>query len=150
MVVVPLSKPANDSPQRPELVESESMNWIGFAAGGTLVTAGLLLLAGERRAGMVAAASGTALAMLDQQETLRSWWNALPTYIDQVQGFWARCRIRSTKSPRARGSAPGAGPLEHHGFVRRSLAGVLLPSKGGATGELPCQGLFYSLSPSVP
>jgi hypothetical protein len=62
------------------------MNWIGFAAGGTLVTAGLLLLAGERRAGMVAAASGTALAMLDQQQTLRSWWEALPTYIDQVQG----------------------------------------------------------------
>ena len=29
------------------------MNWIGFAAGGSLVGAGLLLLAGERRAGMV-------------------------------------------------------------------------------------------------
>jgi hypothetical protein len=61
------------------------MNWVGFAAGGTLVTAGLLLLAGERRAGMVAAASGTALALLDQQQTLHSWWNALPGYIDQVQ-----------------------------------------------------------------
>jgi hypothetical protein len=61
------------------------MNWTGFAAGGTLVTAGLLLLAGERRAGMVAAASGTALALLDQQQTLHSWWNALPGYIDQVQ-----------------------------------------------------------------
>jgi hypothetical protein len=61
------------------------MNWIGFAAGGTLVTAGLLLLAGERRAGMVAAASGTALALLDQKETLHSWWNTLPVYIDQVQ-----------------------------------------------------------------
>ena len=66
--------------------ECETMNWIGFAAGGTLVAAGLLLLAGERRAGIVAAASGTALALLDQQETLRSWWNALPGYIDQVQG----------------------------------------------------------------
>jgi hypothetical protein len=27
------------------------------------------------------------LAVLDQQETLRSWWNALPGYIDQVQGL---------------------------------------------------------------
>jgi hypothetical protein len=62
------------------------MDWVGFAAGGTLVTAGLLLLAGKQRAAMVAAASGTALALLDQQETLRSWWNALPAYIDQVQG----------------------------------------------------------------
>jgi hypothetical protein len=85
MVVVPLSQPANDSALTPEAVESETMNWIGFAAGGTLVTAGLLLLAGERRAGMVAAASGTALALLDQKETLHSWWNTLPVYIDQVQ-----------------------------------------------------------------
>ena len=90
MVVVPLSQPVNDYSATPEIVESETMNWVGFAAGGTLVTAGLLLLAGERRAGMVAAASGTALALLDQQETLHSWWNALPDYIDQVQDVLAK------------------------------------------------------------
>jgi uncharacterized protein YoxC len=50
------------------------------------VAAGLLLLVGERRAGMVAAASGTALAMIDEKKTLRTWWNAMPGYIDQVQG----------------------------------------------------------------
>jgi pimeloyl-ACP methyl ester carboxylesterase len=83
---IPFTKPAYDSEMTPGALESETMNWIGFAAGGTLVAAGLLLLAGERRAGMVAAAAGTALAMLDQQETLQSWWNALPGYIDQVQG----------------------------------------------------------------
>ena len=86
MVVVPLSKRTNDSESTPVAVESEPMNWIGFAAGGALVAGGLLLLAGERRAGMVAAASGTALAMLNEKETLHSWWNALPAYIDQVQG----------------------------------------------------------------
>ncbi|MGD0293405.1 MAG: hypothetical protein ABSB30_06080 [Terracidiphilus sp.] len=85
MVVVPLSKPANDSEMTPGAEKSEPMNWIGFAAGGTLVAAGLLLLVGERRAGMVAAASGTALAMIDEKETLHAWWNALPGYIDQVQ-----------------------------------------------------------------
>ena len=85
MVVVPLSKPENDSDVTPEAEKSESMNWIGFAAGGSLVAAGLLLLVGERRAGMVAAASGTALAMLNEKETLLSWWNAMPGYIDQVQ-----------------------------------------------------------------
>ncbi len=61
------------------------MSWVGFAAGGTLAAAALLLLSGQRRAGMVAAASGTALALLDQQETLCSWWNLLPGYIDQTQ-----------------------------------------------------------------
>jgi hypothetical protein len=45
----------------------------------------MLLLAGQRRAGLVAAASGTALALLDQKETLRSWWNLLPGFIDDVQ-----------------------------------------------------------------
>ena len=85
MVVVPLSKPANDSDVTPGAKNSESMNWVGFAAGGSLVAAGLLLLVGERRAGMVAAASGTALAMLNEKETLLSWWNAMPGYIDQVQ-----------------------------------------------------------------
>ena len=39
---------------------------------------------------MVAAASGTALALLDQQQTLHSWWNALPGYIDQVQDVLAK------------------------------------------------------------
>lgn len=87
MVVVPLSSTAGDSRTRPGATESETLNWVGFAAGGTLVAAGLLLLTGQRRAGMVAAASGAALAMLDQQETLLSWWNALPGYIDEVQGL---------------------------------------------------------------
>jgi ABC-type transporter Mla subunit MlaD len=95
MVVVPLSKPENESPTTPDpiapgIVESEAMNWISFAAGGTLVAGGLLLLAGERRAGMVAAASGTALALLDQQDTLHNWWDALPGYIDQVQNVLGR------------------------------------------------------------
>jgi hypothetical protein len=85
MVVVPLSTPANDSAAIPVAKKSEPMNWIGFAAGGTLVAAGLLLLVGERRAGMVAAASGTALAMIEEKDTLHAWWNALPGYIDQVQ-----------------------------------------------------------------
>jgi len=85
MVVVPLSKPENDSPTTPGAVESETMNWIGFAAGGTLVAGGLLLLAGERRAGLVAAAAGTTLALLEEKDTLHSWWEALPGYIDQVQ-----------------------------------------------------------------
>jgi hypothetical protein len=86
MVIVPLSKPLNDSPAAPGTPERECLSWAGFAAGGSLVAAGLLLLCGERRAGMVAAASGTALALLDQQATLSDWWNALPAYIDQVQG----------------------------------------------------------------
>lgn len=85
MVVVPLQKPEN-GPERPRgAAQAEEANWVGIAAGGALIAGGLLLLAGQRRAGMVAAASGTALALLDQQETLHRWWNALPGFIDEIE-----------------------------------------------------------------
>jgi hypothetical protein len=92
MEAVPFSRPTSGTADqtgsrkcRSDAPEQETMSWVGFAAGGTLAAAALLLLSGQRRAGMVAAASGTALAMLEQPETLRSWWNALPGYIDQAQ-----------------------------------------------------------------
>ncbi|MGD0940877.1 MAG: hypothetical protein ABR905_14315 [Terracidiphilus sp.] len=86
MVIIPLSEPEYERARATEAAEREGVNWVGFTAGTTLAVAGMLLLSGNRRAGMVAAATGTTLAMLDQQETLRSWWHALPGYIDQVQG----------------------------------------------------------------
>jgi hypothetical protein len=61
------------------------MNWARVAAGGTLLAGGLLMLTGNRKAGLVTAASGAALAILDQQETVKAWWGALPFYIDTVQ-----------------------------------------------------------------
>jgi hypothetical protein len=86
MVIVPLTMSQDEFDAELPASETHDANWIAFAAGGTLVAGGLLLLLGQRRAGLVAAASGAALALLDQQETVRSWWNALPGYIDDVQG----------------------------------------------------------------
>jgi hypothetical protein len=86
MVIIPLTEPSYESTHAPETTECDGANWVGFTAGATLAVAAVLLLSGNRRAGMVAAATGTTLAVLDQQEAMRSWWNALPRYIDQVQG----------------------------------------------------------------
>jgi hypothetical protein len=77
----------NEFEAEPSASESQSTNWVGLAAGGTLVAGGLLLLMGQRRAGLVAAVSGATLALLDEQETVRTWWNLLPGYIDDVQGL---------------------------------------------------------------
>ena len=60
--------------------------WARIASGAGLLVGALLLLAGKRRAGLVAAAAGTTLAVLDQQETGKELWNALPIYIDKAQG----------------------------------------------------------------
>jgi hypothetical protein len=94
MVVVPLSKPAHDSEPMPRTFEEEPTNWARIAAGGTLLAGGLLLLTGRRRAGLVAAATGTTLALLDQKDAVRSLWQLLPGYIDNLQGLLGK--VQST------------------------------------------------------
>jgi hypothetical protein len=92
MVVLPLSRMANDSSAYAETPKADaavatysSMNWVRIAAAASLVAGGALLLGGKRRAGLLAAAAGTSLALLDQQDTLGRWWSLLPAYIDGIQ-----------------------------------------------------------------
>lgn len=79
--------PRKESNSSAEVVtpQSESNEWITYAACGSLIAGGVLLLTGQRRAGLAAAVSGAALALLDQQDLLRTWWKQLPGYVDQVQ-----------------------------------------------------------------
>ena len=91
MAVMPLPNPANSS--HGTAGTSDGNYWLRIAAGGSLVAGGLLLLGGKYRAGLLASIAGAALAMVDQQETVRVWWNELPGLIDdadrmlgQVQG----------------------------------------------------------------
>lgn len=71
---------------------SDATYWIRVAAAGALATSGVLLMAGKRRAGLVAAAAGTALIVLDQQDTVRNWWSHLPSYLEEVQGILNRAQ----------------------------------------------------------
>ena len=70
----------------PEIIdpENESVDWVKVAACVSLICGGLLLLSGRKRAGLLAAVSGTALAALDHQDTIRHWWDSLPRYVDQA------------------------------------------------------------------
>src|ERR1700760_4767040 len=68
-----------------EMPKTASVDWVKVAACGSLITGGLLLLSGQKRAGLVMAASGTALALLDHEETLRTWWGAMPEYVGRAQ-----------------------------------------------------------------
>ncbi|MGA2651671.1 MAG: hypothetical protein ABSF28_14160 [Terracidiphilus sp.] len=85
MVVVPLTQPTKNLDAASHASGIEVADWTRVAAAGAIVTGGLLLLVGWRRAGMLTAAAGTVLTMLDQQETIRSWWSVIPGYIDDVQ-----------------------------------------------------------------
>jgi hypothetical protein len=93
MVVIPLSQSARETQPAAHASEPDSPNWIRYAAGASLLTGGLLLVTGRHKAGMVAAASGTALALLDQQETLHTWWKMLPVYIDDVQRLLSHVQV---------------------------------------------------------
>ena len=86
-------KDKND-PASPRVQRDNSTDWIKVAAGASLITGGLLLLTGQRRAGLAAAATGTTLAMLDQQELLRTWWKQLPGYVDHVQDMIGQVQSR--------------------------------------------------------
>jgi hypothetical protein len=66
------------------------MSWVRYAAAGTLAASGALLVAGKRRAGLLTAVAGAALVMLDQQEVVSQWWNALPGYLEEAQGVLGR------------------------------------------------------------
>jgi hypothetical protein len=36
--------------------------------------------------------AGAALVMLDQQEVVSQWWNALPGYLEEMQGMLGRAQ----------------------------------------------------------
>jgi hypothetical protein len=91
MVVVPLAASENEfaRPTAPVGI-SDSRYWVRVAAAGSLAASGVLLMAGKRRAGLAVAATGTALVILDQQETVRRWWNHLPAYLEEVHSVLGR------------------------------------------------------------
>jgi hypothetical protein len=91
MVVVPLASSGNESPHMPAAGRKcDSVVWMRVAAAGSLAAAGVLLMAGKRRAGLAMAAAGTTLTAMDQQETVRTWWNRAPGYLAEAQSILTR------------------------------------------------------------
>jgi hypothetical protein len=82
----------NRSARITEMQRREGFDWVKAAASGSLIAGGLLLLTGQKRAGLVLAASGTALALLEHEENLRNLWNALPGYVDRAQSMFDQVR----------------------------------------------------------
>jgi len=85
MEVVPIKNQTKDEPIEPKIQKSDSGEWTGIAASGALIAGGLLLLLGKRRIGTVLAASGAALALLEEEEAVRALFQQLPGYIDEAQ-----------------------------------------------------------------
>ena len=85
MDVVPIKTETKSEPAEPKAGKSDSGDWTGVFASGALIAGGLLMLMGKRRIGTVVAASGAALALLEEQEAVRELFQQLPGYIDEAQ-----------------------------------------------------------------
>jgi 4-amino-4-deoxy-L-arabinose transferase-like glycosyltransferase len=85
-----VSIPKRKTTETEEAGATESRDWVNIAAGGSLMAGGLLLLTGQRRAGLVASMAGAALTLLGQQDMVREWWQEFPGYVDQVQKLVGR------------------------------------------------------------
>jgi hypothetical protein len=85
MATVPVARTNNRIIDNLRLSAAEGTNWARIASGASLLASGLLLLTGKRKAGLLSAVAGTALAILDQQATVKSFWHSMPGYIDRAQ-----------------------------------------------------------------
>jgi hypothetical protein len=92
MVVVPLTKGTKDSGGVPPANGEESVNWIRIAAATTLAASGALLITGNRRIGLLTAVTGAGMALLDQQDAVCAWWNALPGYLEEIDEMLGRAQ----------------------------------------------------------
>lgn len=81
--------PAAGSASFPAPVQhaAKSPDWTSLLAAGTLLAGGALMVTGHRRAGLAVAATGTALALLEEQEIVVEWWKNLPGYLGEAQHF---------------------------------------------------------------
>lgn len=75
-------------------IESEIDNpdLVKVVAGGALIAGGILLLTGQRRAAIAVSVAGAALTLLGEQETVRTWWEQIPGYVEHMENMIGRVK----------------------------------------------------------
>ncbi len=63
----------------------KSVPWTRSLAVGTLITSGILLATGRRKAALSVAAAGATIALLEDPDGVRSFWNDMPNYVKAGQ-----------------------------------------------------------------
>jgi hypothetical protein len=74
----------------PITADRKTPDWKHFLAAGTVVAGAALIASGRRRAGLTVTAIGTAMALVEEQESLKVWWKRAPAFLDQAQTFLDR------------------------------------------------------------
>src|SRR5271154_4019837 len=64
--------------------------WTRSLAAGTLFISAVLLVLGKRKAALAVAAAGGAVALIEDPETGRRFWNDIPSYVQSGQTMLGR------------------------------------------------------------
>lgn len=64
--------------------------WTRGVAAASLIASAALLITGRRRAGLATAAAGATVALLENPDAVRDFWNSIPDYIHNGQDFLSR------------------------------------------------------------
>jgi hypothetical protein len=64
--------------------------WTRSLAAGTLLTSAVLLLLGKRKAALAVAAAGGAVALIEDPESVRRFWNEIPNHVQSGQKVLGR------------------------------------------------------------
>jgi len=64
--------------------------WTRSLAAGTLLASAVLLVLGRRKAAIAVAAAGGAVALIEDPDTVRKFWNDIPDYVKAGQRLLAR------------------------------------------------------------
>jgi hypothetical protein len=67
-----------------------SVPWTRSVAAGTLMTSAVLLALGKRKAALAVAAAGGAVALLEDPDGVRKFWNDIPSYVQEGQKLLGR------------------------------------------------------------
>jgi hypothetical protein len=66
---------------------AKDVPWVRTVAVGSLITGVVLLLSGKRKAGAAVAAAGTVLALVEEPQAVKEWWDGMPRYVKTAQEF---------------------------------------------------------------
>lgn len=66
------------------------MHWTRGVAAGSLLVGAVLLITGRRKSGLALAAAGAAVALLENPEAVREFWDQVPRLLRSSQDFLVR------------------------------------------------------------
>ena len=67
-----------------------SVPWTRSLAAGTLLASAVLLVLGKRKSAIAVAAAGGAVALIEDPESVRRFWNDIPNYVQAGQKMLGR------------------------------------------------------------